>query len=345
MASRSKDSDSTNSKTSRNSKGVPKNIDIGSSSNSNSSANTATTEGKTPTQEMHRFNISATNETISSRRGSDSLSISHTAPGVITSAPNNSEAVMLPRSKASNLANSSSVSTPNAASTPKPDSVSVNALGLGLGAKRPSPTPVPVTTNTGINKATAVDDGDSDEDGDDEGEVKGGKAAAAAPAQQQQQQQQQHHHQSHNNGHHQHHAHTAGQQHHPHQQHPNYNRSYMDVPAHERGRTGNGHDLELGGVQPMRPRQHQRTSTASSIASSSRKERDHLKPFPTPGMKTPAPHAHNQKNGHHGTAHDDEKDPFDEIRSIEECRLMEAHDKKKHWKKWGPYLSERQWVS
>src|SRR2546421_4225191 len=27
----------------------------------------------------------------------------------------------------------------------------------------------------------------------------------------------------------------------------------------------------------------------------------------------------------------------------EEIRLAESRDRKKHWKRWGPYLSERQW--
>lgn len=78
-----------------------------------------------------------------------------------------------------------------------------------------------------------------------------------------------------------------------------------------------------------------------------------MRPFPTPGMKTPngrhSQHGTNQngnQNGHgHTHKHSDEKDPFDEIKSVEECRLVEANEKKKHWKRWGPYLSERQWVS
>ena len=27
----------------------------------------------------------------------------------------------------------------------------------------------------------------------------------------------------------------------------------------------------------------------------------------------------------------------------EEIRLAESRDRKKHWKRWGPYLSERAW--
>jgi hypothetical protein len=31
-------------------------------------------------------------------------------------------------------------------------------------------------------------------------------------------------------------------------------------------------------------------------------------------------------------------------RNAEEKRLLECETKAKHWKRWGPYLSERQWV-
>jgi hypothetical protein len=29
--------------------------------------------------------------------------------------------------------------------------------------------------------------------------------------------------------------------------------------------------------------------------------------------------------------------------TTEEERLQESHERKKHWKRWGPYLSERAW--
>ena len=29
--------------------------------------------------------------------------------------------------------------------------------------------------------------------------------------------------------------------------------------------------------------------------------------------------------------------------NAEEKRLQESHDRLVHWKRWGPYLSERQW--
>ena len=31
------------------------------------------------------------------------------------------------------------------------------------------------------------------------------------------------------------------------------------------------------------------------------------------------------------------------IQTTEDRRLEEARTRKKHWKRWGPYLSERQW--
>lgn len=324
-------------------------------------------DGKTPTQEMHRFHESAApppSASLSKRRGSDSLSIGipgaaggSNGTGVPPSGSTAGESAALPRSRPNlsalasvNAAAAAGKDMPGNKATPGADDDPIgtpNALGL----KRPSPTPTPGPQS--ISKATAVSDEDEDDasdtisdtsagdHGDDEGEksskntpsnANGAAAAAhgfnraeggATP-------------QPHHN-----HNHNAHQQHYAHQQNYHQNRSYMNIPAHERGRTGNGHDLELSGLQPMRPRQHQRTSTTSSVASSSRREREHMRPFPTPGMKTPNGHHSAQgQNGHSG-----ERDPFDEIKSVEECRLVEAREKTRHWKRWGPYLSERQWVS
>ena len=50
-------------------------------------------------------------------------------------------------------------------------------------------------------------------------------------------------------------------------------------------------------------------------------------PFPTPGQKFT------------------KTQPFQDWKSVEEKRLEEDERKEKHWKRWGPYLSERQWVS
>ncbi|KDE04639.1 hypothetical protein, variant [Microbotryum lychnidis-dioicae p1A1 Lamole] len=65
---------------------------------------------------------------------------------------------------------------------------------------------------------------------------------------------------------------------------------------------------------------------ASSI-SSTRSHEATSHPFPTPGHKA------------HGGA------PFDGWKSVEEKRLDEDEAKEKHWKRWGPYVSERQWAT
>lgn len=82
------------------------------------------------------------------------------------------------------------------------------------------------------------------------------------------------------------------------------------------------------GQQPIRRQHHNRTETTDSLASSASKryEDKNMRPFPTPGAK-------------------EARNPFEEDKSYEEIRLDEAEAKKKHWKRWGPYLSERQWVS
>ncbi|KAM0747074.1 hypothetical protein T439DRAFT_367370 [Meredithblackwellia eburnea MCA 4105] len=53
-----------------------------------------------------------------------------------------------------------------------------------------------------------------------------------------------------------------------------------------------------------------------------------LHPFPTPGQKF------NTNTGE-----------FDDWKSTEELRLEEDDKKLKHWKRWGPYVSERQWAT
>lgn len=73
----------------------------------------------------------------------------------------------------------------------------------------------------------------------------------------------------------------------------------------------NGH----GGAKARSPSV---TSTRSAEATSH--------PFPTPGFKP--------NNGFQ----------FDKWKSVEEMRLEEDERHEKHWKRWGPYLSERQWV-
>ncbi|POW01560.1 hypothetical protein PSHT_12468 [Puccinia striiformis] len=70
-------------------------------------------------------------------------------------------------------------------------------------------------------------------------------------------------------------------------------------------------------------------ATAAGRAQSNRSSviRDFSKfcPFPTPGLK--------------------EKKYFPDYKSVEEQRLEEDAQKRRHWKRWGPYLSERQWAT
>ncbi|EFP74356.1 uncharacterized protein PGTG_00312 [Puccinia graminis f. sp. tritici CRL 75-36-700-3] len=69
------------------------------------------------------------------------------------------------------------------------------------------------------------------------------------------------------------------------------------------------------------PKNGHAQSTKSSVI------RDFSKfcPFPTPGLK--------------------EKKYFADYKSVEEQRLEEDAQKGRHWKRWGPYLSERQWAT
>ncbi|KAK4693156.1 hypothetical protein P7C70_g8980, partial [Phenoliferia sp. Uapishka_3] len=68
----------------------------------------------------------------------------------------------------------------------------------------------------------------------------------------------------------------------------------------------------------------QRTASTGSM----RSLEANMHPFPTPG----------HKQGESQTSHDDWK-------SVEEKRLDEDEKKEKHWKRWGPYVSERQWAT
>lgn len=83
---------------------------------------------------------------------------------------------------------------------------------------------------------------------------------------------------------------------------------------------------------------HSRYSSTDSLPhfgrSNSNHDANHMrshfastKPFPTPGLKSTDPFA--------------DKD----YKSVEEKRLEEDQEKKKHWKRWGPYVAERQWAT
>ena len=70
-------------------------------------------------------------------------------------------------------------------------------------------------------------------------------------------------------------------------------------------------------------------STDSIFAGRNREQFAKARPFPTPGFR------------------ESQCNPMDSYtyKSIEEMRLEEDARKEKHWKRWGPYLSERQWAT
>lgn len=83
---------------------------------------------------------------------------------------------------------------------------------------------------------------------------------------------------------------------------------------------------------------HSRYSSTDSLPNFGRTNSNHdanhmrshfasTKPFPTPGLKSTDPFA--------------DKD----YKSVEEKRLEEDQAKEKHWKRWGPYVAERQWAT
>lgn len=89
--------------------------------------------------------------------------------------------------------------------------------------------------------------------------------------------------------------------------------------------------LPLHSRRSQNPRQLYKTKGRTASMSSTRSTEAQNHPFPTPGMN-------NDPAG---------KDDglFDDWKSVEETRLDEDERKEKHWKRWGPYVSERQWVS
>lgn len=98
------------------------------------------------------------------------------------------------------------------------------------------------------------------------------------------------------------------------------------LPFHSRAASMSSNDSRsrLRAGAPERLPSFKRASSASSVRSSEAA----MHPFPTPsanGMPT--------------------RDPSQSAyKSQEEYRLDEDERKEKHWKRWGPYLSERQWV-
>jgi hypothetical protein len=102
------------------------------------------------------------------------------------------------------------------------------------------------------------------------------------------------------------------------------------LPSSRTQSHANGHSREPSspGAIPRRTARSQSRGSETSFASVNRENFAKTRPFPTPGVKEPS------------------CDPMDSYayKSVEEERLKEDAAKKKHWKRWGPYLSERQWV-
>ena len=294
-------------------------------------------EGKTPTQETARMNLGTPTgaapggEPISKRRGSDTLSIG--IPGQTRSRP---------ALGATGSLNVTPMGTPPKEDGPAPVTVkrsgTVKAGSAGTSARPPV---ARQNAGTSPSQSAVVSDGEDDEErgyeGEDDGKgldteaesratspqkaFKGGRHAArdeqvssssststisssgtatggdfasSAP-----------HYQHHQNG-----NMAAGQ-----------NGSKKKAAPTQ-------HSFDIHGSQPVRGeshRNHQRSNTGNSSINSSKRDKENMRPFPTPGQK-------------------EQRNPFEEEKSFEETRLLEAEEKTRHWKRWGPYLSERQWV-
>lgn len=82
-----------------------------------------------------------------------------------------------------------------------------------------------------------------------------------------------------------------------------------------------------------------------------RSEYASCRPFPTPGVRdrrTSKASSAKSATGTASVASDDEEDAgvdMPTFKSAEEKRLDEDSVKAVHWKRWGPYCAERQWVS
>ncbi|GAA6031259.1 hypothetical protein JCM8097_005571 [Rhodosporidiobolus ruineniae] len=92
------------------------------------------------------------------------------------------------------------------------------------------------------------------------------------------------------------------------------------------GRLPIGRNKSHLGMSPARPNGGAKSRSPSVSSLRSVEATSH--PFPTPGLK----------KGQNGFE-------FDSWKSVEEKRLEEDERKEKHWKRWGPYVSERQWAT
>lgn len=85
------------------------------------------------------------------------------------------------------------------------------------------------------------------------------------------------------------------------------------------------HGPRPGSHPPPKRRSSSRTGSSISSRRSSLADVAASHPFPTPGLK--------------------DTRQLEAYKSVEEKRLEESEKKKRHWKRWGPYLSERQWAT
>lgn len=120
---------------------------------------------------------------------------------------------------------------------------------------------------------------------------------------------------------------SSSQHHNPHQRNHNPSSS-----SHQHGRLPLQSRPAYTGSQRTSSASSRRNSRAghssNASATSTRSAEANAHPFPTPGMKSK-----------------DAEGLFHSWKSVEENRLDEDERKEKHWRRWGPYISERQWVS
>ena len=262
--------------------------------------------GRTPTQEVSEFEVRGiTNEPLSKRRGSDTLSIGIPMGGNSRSRPA--------------FGQNGLQSTPVA--TPRSGDASAMAGSSRAGTQKPGlPSGKPTIARQGVLSNSAIVGNDSDDDD----EEKGYEAEGDAEANVENPSRDNLAYKKNGGG-----TSPPFNNHHPHRS-PSASSSYSNSTVKKTNSTklnthanGSQNDGYIPSQQPVR-NHHHRSDTTDSIASS-RREKEGMKPFPTPGAK-------GQRN------------PFEGEKSFEEVRLDEAEAKEKHWKRWGPYLSERQWV-
>ena len=296
----------------------PDSIKLPSSAGSAGAASSA--EGKTPTQETSRMSLNEGSEPLSKRRGSESLSI-----GI----PAGAAAAIKGRGTGGSGSSSLSV-TPmdeKASNGLKKNGTLKTSGSSATSAARPHVQRHNATGGSPQTSAVVSDEDEGDETGY-EGEKEPDSARSSGAATRKQSKG---NHPARNDaastsstssnstltdGH-------AGLHNMAEKQHKQANGVHQQAQS-KANKGPTQHSFDIHGTQPVR-NHHHRASTTSSI-NSTRRDKD-IPCFPTPGAK------------------EENRNPFEEEKSFEEIRLLEAQAKTRHWKRWGPYLSERQWVS